>query len=339
MMINSEFDQMGWEKMAKYFAGEMEVNEKLKFEGQIKASEKLINILNQVKSDWNKMENYSNNQQFDSENAWQKLFGKLEKEGLINEPKNIIKKYKFGILLKVAAIIIFGILFASVVYYYLPEKDNTNWNVADTYKSTGIKEIKLPDGSVVILNAASKLYYPEQFSDKERIVEFEGDAFFNIQKNPDKPFIIKARSAEIRVLGTSFNVNTNLDNNNVEVLVTTGKVRLSAIRNPQETLLLEPGFIGKLSKNKLSSQVNTDKNYLSWKTRYFNFTEGIKLGEAIKILNRAYNVQIRCKDKNVCEKVLNSTFNNDSLEKILELICNTYSLKTEKIDNEILLYN
>lgn len=337
--MEKELNQKEWEEMAKFIAGEMEEQEKSEFEKKINSDEKTGTIANQLKSDWNEMEKHKGIHKYDTDKAWDKLFGKLQYEGLVNDIKQEPVERSYRLFFRIAAIFILGVLFASVVFYIIDGSGKTSWNVAETYKNADIKQIKLPDGSLVMLNSGSKLYYPDNFSEKERIVEFEGDAYFEIEKNHDKPFIIKAREAEIKVLGTSFNVNTNLENNDIEVLVTTGKVQLFTVQNPSVSVYLEPGYIGKLSKNKLSSQVNIDINYLSWKTKYFNFTEGIKLGEAIKILNRAYHVQIICKDKTVCEKVLNSTFDNDSLDKIIELICTTYALKVEKVNGEIHLYN
>jgi transmembrane sensor len=210
--------------------------------------------------------------------------------------------------------------------------------VADTYQNNNNSKIVLSDGSVVYLNANSKLYYPTKFDGKNRTIEFEGDAFFEITKNPQKPFVIKAKDSEIRVLGTSFNVNTNLESKDIEVLVETGKVRLSSLENKNIYVDLKPGFIGAINKNQISAKKNIDKNYLSWKTKIFDFTENINLGEAVDILNRAFHANIKCEGDVVYNKKLNSTFTSeDSLDKILNIICDSQGVTRQPKNNEIIL--
>jgi ferric-dicitrate binding protein FerR (iron transport regulator) len=189
---------------------------------------------------------------------------------------------------------------------------------------------------VVYLNADSKLYYPEEFDDNSRVVEFEGDAFFDIAKNQAKPFIIKAKKAEIKVLGTSFNVNTNLGIDEVEVFVETGTVQLNEIKKNKKPVLIKPGYIGKLHNSELSLRINSDLNYLSWKTKYFNF-ENVKLGNAIDILNRAYHSNIKCNDKKIAEIQWYGTFDNNEIDSILKIMCEAFNLKSTKNESGILL--
>jgi transmembrane sensor len=94
--------------------------------------------------------------------------------------------------------------------------------------------------------------------EKHEPSNFEGDGFFEIAKNPAKPFIIKAKEAEIKVLGTSFNVNTKKGEDRVEVLVETGKVKLTNVKD-KKYRILEPGDLGKLNNNELSKKKNSDK--------------------------------------------------------------------------------
>jgi ferric-dicitrate binding protein FerR (iron transport regulator) len=338
-MKTEEFTNIDWEELAKFMANEMDASELQKFDDKISNSENRKEIVEQVKSDWENMENYKKNKEFNADNAWDKLHAKFEKDGLLENVKNTDKQFSYRFLLKIAAILVIGVLFTTVAYYIINNGNKTNWQVAETYKSNENLKVVLDDGSIVYLNANSKLYYPEKFAEGNRVVEFEGDAFFEIAKNPNKPFIIKAKDAEIKVLGTSFNVNTNTSAKDLEVLVETGKVKLSIIDNEKESVTLEPGYMGTIEKKKALMHKNTDKNYLSWKTKKFDFSENIKLGDAIKILNRAYNTNIVCENYHVCDKILNSTFDNDPIDKILNLICETYSLNMKTSDGSIVLSN
>jgi len=336
-MVFEEQNKTDWEQIAKYLSGEMDQHESETFQLRINFSAENKAYFNQVKKDWENMKIINKNENtFDTDKAWGKLYNKFEQDGLI-EPKKSSKVITLRQVMKFAAIFIFGAAFSSLVIYLASTTKQTNRFLADTYNSSGIKEIKLSDGSIVYLNANSKLYYPEKFDNNTRIVEFEGDAFFDIAKNPDKPFIIRAKKAEIKVLGTSFNINTNIAEDIVEVVVETGKVQLSRSNIQSDAILIEPGYVGKLHKDKLSKQVNSDVNYLAWKTKYFDFENGIKLGKAIEVLNRAYHVNIQYSDASIANKELHTTFNNLPVDTILVIICETANLKFEKKEDKIIL--
>jgi len=326
-----------WKIMARYIAGEMEDDEKKEFQKRLDFSSESRNLIDEVISDLEMIENYKKNNNFDPDKAWDKLHLKFENDGLLDNVKISDNQFNFRILLRIAAVLLIGVLFSTVAYYLISEKSKINWMVADTYQNTNNSKIVLADGSVVYLNANSKLYYPEKFGETDRTIEFEGDAFFEITKNPQKPFVIKAKGAEIRVLGTSFNVNTNVVSKEIEVLVETGKVKLSSLGNKENYKVLMPGYIGAIKKHEVSVEKNTDKNYLSWRTKKFDFNENIKLGNAVEILNRAYHTNIRCGNELVYNKILNTQFDNDPLDKILNLICSSFSLKKNLVKDEIIL--
>ena len=92
----------------------------------------------------------------------------------------------------------------------------------------------LPDGSTVYLNKDSKLTYPNKFEGDERVVILEGECFFDVKKNPDKPFIIFSGNTKTEVLGTTFNLRAYPEQENVEVMVLTGRVKFSRITDETE---------------------------------------------------------------------------------------------------------
>ncbi len=272
---------------------------------------------------------------YNVDNAWGKLHARFEADGLLtieNKPKTI----NFYLIAKIAAVFIIGIFISYLAYYSLTNT-HSGMQLAETFTNSNIIIIELSDGSFVHLNKKTKLYYPENFSEQERVVELEGEAFFDIKKNPQKPFIIKARNKEIKVLGTSFNVNTNFEGKKVEVYVKTGKVQFYEPANLQKNLILEPEFVGILDKKIAQKIVNENPNYLSWKTKYFDFSKGEKLGNIITTINRAYGVNIVLEDKKIAENVLITFYDNKSLDSILKIICKTYSLTVDKQDDMILL--
>src|ERR1035437_2347567 len=130
------------------------------------------------------------------------------------------KSITLSTVFKVAASVLLIIGFSYFGWRYMSQK-SVKTNMAET------NEMILPDGSKVSMNARSKLtYHKKDFGKASRIVSLEGEAYFEVQKNPAVPFIIKLDGAEVKVLGTSFNVRAYKDMDKIEVTVAEGKVTL-----------------------------------------------------------------------------------------------------------------
>ncbi|MCF6241061.1 MAG: FecR family protein [Bacteroidales bacterium] len=265
--------------------------------------------------------------------AWTNLYNRLENNGLLHEQKKSISVYKLG---KIAALFIISFAMAYWAFYSYTEK-NIKMQIADTRQSNNIKTVLLPDGSIVDLNLNSQLTYPENFTNTERTVELKGEAFFTIAKNPNKPFIIETLGKEIKVLVTSFNIKTDVKTKQVKVFVKTGKVRFYEVNNSKKQLTLEAGFVGIIDKNTAKKQKINDPNYLAWKTKYFDFSYGERMDVIIKKLNAAYHVNIVLENKDLNNKIVYTTYNNHSLDTVLQLIAIVNNLKIEKKENKIVL--
>src|SRR5699024_6246890 len=139
-----------------------------------------------------------------------------------------------GWWLKVAAMLVV-IITASVIGFYNhnapPSEEITlqQYNVPDGKRAT----LQLADGSTVHLNGGSTLYYPEQFTQHKREVRLQGEAFFSVTSNKERPFIVHAGNTVTKVLGTSFNIRAYGDEKKVRVAVAEGKVRVASA--PKET--------------------------------------------------------------------------------------------------------
>jgi transmembrane sensor len=331
MNFNTQ-NKADWEEVARYLSGEMTLEERNAFDLRISFSEENKAYFKQVKTDWENMNNLEEQKMFNADRAWGKLYNKFEDDGLLDTKPKV---FTLQNLAKIAAVLVVGILLTTLAYYSLSDADKHGWQVVSTYENTEIQQVELADGSVVYLNVNSKIYYPETFEGETRTIEFEGDGFFEIAKNPKKPFIIKAKKAEIKVLGTSFNVNTKKGEDKVEVLVETGKVQLSATRGGKPEILL-PGDIGKLHNNNIKKEKNRDKNYLSWKTRVLNF-ENIPFNEVVEVLNRAYNVNIQYDESAISNVELVTPLINKPIDTVLQIICVTKQLDYNKVGDNIVL--
>ncbi|MBN1251227.1 MAG: FecR family protein [Bacteroidales bacterium] len=322
-------------KISKYLSGEMDKNEEKEFIKLINKSNKNIELFKKAKKNWEMIGKYEEKENYNVDSAWNKLHSRFEKDGLL-ENKNKSLKLDFYQITRIAAIFIIGTFISVFAYYAITNYTDLSLNLAQTSEKSEIEQVNLPDGSVIYLNRNSKLYYPDKFDNQNRIVKFEGEAFFEIAKMPEKPFIIKINGAEVKVLGTSFNINTKIKNKKLEVTVKTGKVKLYNSDNQNNSIILENGFVGSISNNKIEKTVNKNPNYLSWKTKYFEFNNQ-SLVNVTKELNKAYNVDIEFNGSFNSEQKLNTIFDNKSIESILEIICSTYNLKVEKQKDKIVL--
>lgn len=149
----------------------------------------------------------------------------------------------------------------------------------------GTYKLALPDGSVVWLNAASKLIFPSTFNkQKQRVVELEGEGYFEVAKNKQQPFVVKSNGQQVEVLGTHFNINTYADEPLIKTTLLEGSVRIGSI-------MLKPGEQAKNSGKGITvQQVDTD-GAVGWKNNYIVFEDESIQGVMRKI-SRWYDVDI-----------------------------------------------
>ena len=143
------------------------------------------------------------------------------------------KKY-LNAFYRVAAVVV---LVFSVTLGFLKVTEHTQEAVTYTEKISNkgeTKSIFLADGTKVILNSDTKLTIPSDFNQEERIIEMEGEGFFDVTPNPDKPFIIKSGEAQVKVLGTSFDFKSYKEDDFIKLTVSTGKVRVNVVNQDMQ---------------------------------------------------------------------------------------------------------
>ena len=189
---------------------------------------------------------------------------------------------------------------------------------------------RLPDGTTVTLNAGSKLYYPESFTNEHRIVQLEGEAFFDVTHNPEKPFFVEFNDSEVKVLGTSFNIRAYQEEQTSAVSVATGKV---SFKSQDDELILLPMQMG--VQNHQTSEMTKKKvdqlEAFGWteKILYFNHTTFDKV---IKDLERWYGVNFEINGDFTPLGTFSGEFRNESLNQVLQGLAHIYhfDFKIEK---------
>ncbi|AMP99665.1 hypothetical protein AY601_2782 [Pedobacter cryoconitis] len=195
--------------------------------------------------------------------------------------------------------------------------------------------ITLSDGTKVYLNAGSRLRYPKNFSKTERRIFLNGEAFFEVAKNPEKPFYVQTKQTTTRVLGTRFNIQSwkgYFDKLNVEE----GRVQFTAA-GCIDTLILHANMQGVFDGHSLVQSVVNSANKIAWTKGVMVFND-TKLSEVTAELERWYAVQIHLSDPELANYRLKARFdNNPSLIDVLQGISFALNIKYQIKDKEVTL--
>jgi len=281
------------------------------------------------------VDTYFDLKKYPADKAWEKIEARINQSSSLKQ--TIFKRIMQNPFYRVAAAILFAaLLLASGYEVYNSAANRKMLEVSATNQI--LKTFALPDGSLVSLNTDTKIKYPKLFAGNTREVSIEGEAFFQVKPNKEKPFIIHAGKAQIKVLGTSFNVNAYPAAKLLEVIVETGKVQVSDQNNESKELILTPGDKGTLvySGNSLLKSTNADPNFLAWRTRNLIF-KATSLAEVIVSLEKVYKVDILLADPKLNELLLTAQFNNYSLDFILKVIETTFQIETQKVNGQYIL--
>jgi len=201
--------------------------------------------------------------------------------------------------------------------------------------SSGAKVVldTLPEGSVVTLNKGTAIHYRRQFAGTSRQVEMEGEAFFSVTADKNKPFVVNTNGVSITVLGTSFNVRT--DGGKTEVVVETGRVE---VRAGDRTLRVEAHERALITNDNLTpkKESNPDQLYNYYRTNAFE-CNGTPLWRLAEKLNEVYKVHIVIDSERLRNLPLTTTFVDESLDGILGVVSKTFAIRIVRNGQEIML--
>ena len=236
---------------------------------------------------------------------------------------------------RLAAAAIAILMMASFFTYYIMNVNSKAEIITVAVNDGKSQMIELPDGSKVYLNADARISYPESFTADARLIDFEGEAFFEVSPDVNKPFIINATNIGVEVVGTSFNLKANSITKEYQLDLKTGKVLFYSL-NPQtksriEQIILFPGERGAYSSStySLCKVKNNNENYLAWHTGILEF-DNSSLTEVVKALQDTYKVDISL-DPSLGELKLTARFQGQKIESVLETLRIIFGCQ---IDNE-----
>lgn len=309
--------------VVKYLSGEASDSEVKLLEAWVLESAENKAAFNEVRQAWMISGVHENHLGIDVEEEWNSMEDILFSEGKVVQMKS---RRGFGRYMGIAAAVI--ALVAVALWVFLPE----GGSVLSTEDQVVVN--KLPDGSQVSLNQYAMVEVKADYDDEERRIQLEGDAFFEVERDPEKPFIVATDEVEVKVLGTSFYVDSREELPKIEVIVESGVVEVSAKGN---SIILNAGETGTYDKltEELLKQSNEDENFLSWKTDTIVF-ENEPLDRVIHTLNRKFHAQIEMEIRDTSKCYINATYENKELDAILKIIEKTHGISTRREGDRII---
>lgn len=273
-------------------------------------------------------------------------------------PSHFAAYKKYYIVLAVAASLIAAVFVLPSLFQQSKTSIATISEPNEVSTNNGSRtKVKLPDGSVVWLNAGSKIKYDESFGNSTRTVTLSGEAFFDVVKNKEKPFIIHTPNIDIKVLGTAFNVKAYPKDHTTEASLIRGLIEVTIknrsndkiILTPNEKLIVENNpadnrensstgkpepvvSINPIKPNRIDSTINE----IQWVQNRLVFDDE-PLQEIARKMERWYNVTIEIKEEELLNKRISGSFINENIDQAIEALSITGKFRYKRINNTILI--
>jgi ferric-dicitrate binding protein FerR (iron transport regulator) len=268
----------------------------------------------------------------DFKQIFKELWEKIEKDN-----KQTKAKTRFlGSLIKVAAAVVIGLFLG---LYITELKGNQEPVYYTAYSPRGsVSEMVLPDGSIIFLNSDSEIKYTIDGKKGVREVFLNGEAWFEVEKNKKKPFVVHTPFYDVNVTGTQFNVKAYELDDVVTTTLEQGQVVIQSTENFRlaEEVCLKPGeqiVLDKSSRELTIQNVNTHW-FTSWKDNKLIFVN-MDLKQLIVLLERKYGVDIEVKNKTILDLHFDGTLKNETIFEILEIIKKTLPINYKIIGQKI----
>ena len=242
-----------------------------------------------------------------------KIFARIKEETLgkeVHSPRIIPWKWVAAILLPVCV---------AFFFFYLLDSSPTAETPFIVKAAKGDKAtIELPDGTNVVLNSASQLSYLNNFGEKVRRVQLNGEAYFKVAHDEKHAFIVQIGDLEVKVLGTSFNISAYKDDKEITVVLLEGKVGVYA---QERSHIMKPG--DKIEYNKTTHQIKTTQvhptDYIEW-TKGNMYFEKESLENIMKTLSRIYDVEIRFDSGKLPKEYFTGTIPGGGIQNALNIL-------------------
>ncbi|QIH35946.1 FecR family protein [Sphingobacterium sp. DR205] len=247
-----------------------------------------------------------------------------------------IGKLEVGKILQSGHVRIFKSKEGEIVYQTNASEEprDNNINILKVPRGGQFK-VNLPDGSTVCLNSDSELRYPSNFSQIDRQLELKGEAFFDVKHDSNKPFLVKTSRADIRVLGTKFNVMAYANESNWKTTVSEGKVRISNMRGKIILHKNEQAVID--SHGGISYSIVEDTNAFAWKDGSFHF-QGTKIGDIARQVERWYDIEVEVDPRIKDQEFFGIILRQETANQLFEVLEATNTISVIITKEKIKIY-
>ena len=320
------------EQISKYFQGELDTAERLKLLRQVEANDELKKQFIEYKN----------------------MYALLSFTQYADDPKENRRQYEgFNLLIRKKAVrklFLKTIGYAAAISLLIV---STYWITAHHYPAgpSGIAnntlfvpagqrvKLTLQDGTNVWLNSQTQLIYPAVFSDTERRVSVEGEAFFEVAPGKSKPFIISSQGVEMKVLGTKFNVYSYPQDKHIQTSLIEGSLQVYFAQSDQKGVILKPDEQVTIKGGSMQVSPISRHDHFLWKEGIYSF-DNEKLIDILKKLEIYFDVKILIEDPSIYEWEYTGKFRQrDGIDQILRMIqrIHKFDIRKDEENNVIIL--
>ncbi|WP_439556240.1 FecR family protein [Dyadobacter sp.] len=329
--MKQELDRPIDDLLVKSLLDEATVAEQMEINQWLSDSDDNLRYFEDFELIWNQSKQLELVSKVDENAAWERFKNRVNKEQ--QKPGRVVSlnaKRGFS-LFRIAASILFAACAGWLTYLWVEDQRQSEQITIASGEQTLTDT--LPDGSVVTLNRKSSITYPKEFNGGTRQVALSGEAFFDVQPDKSKPFIISVNNVTVRVVGTSFNVKDNAKQ--TEVIVETGLVEVAQHAKKIRVKPREKATASHESRS-LIKQQSDDEFYNYYRTNKL-VCNGTPLWRLVEILNEAYDADIVIENDKIRNLAINTTFEQKSLEDIITVISETFRIDAQTKEKQIIL--
>lgn len=316
------------EQLIKMLAGETSDKENQELNLWIQASEENKEYFESLKKTWEAIDEVNPEELQEVDKAWE-IFD--------DRTKTSVRPF-WGTLLRVAAVLLVAVAIGGTFFLWNKTADISDLKQIVNTTNEPLMQ-PLSDGSVIYLKPNASIEYSTSFAQNERHISLEGEAFFEVAKDPERPFVVQTPQTKIEVLGTSFLVKADTEDAETEVIVSTGVVSFTSIDEALDPLKLEAGMGGTFAHDskKLTKSNQAQVNEASWATKKFIFSK-TPVSEVATILSQTFDVEIKLANDELKTCLYTGDFiKGESLHEIILIIDNTDPYDVQKVGDQYII--
>ena len=328
--------ESAFDKIERYINGLADDIEKDWVESLFLNGEDNYTLQQLLKNDWDLMLRDPSLPEVDLNHLLDRVHHIIRKNQTLKSQKPLQKFIR--IYMRAAAILLLPLLVAGgLVYSYLGNhgKTTTDRQVISTiYAPLGSRvSFNLPDGTTGMLNSDSRLSYSLPFTNS-RQVKLEGEAWLNVNRDEDHPFVISTDNSTVKVLGTNFNVSAYPAGNYVEVVLKQGRVEFQDNKGDEKVTML-PSERLVFQNGNISKSVIDPAKYYAWTEGKLIFRND-PMAEVARRIERWYNIKVELADEELEKYSFRATFEDDKLEEVLRYLCMTSPIRYQITPRKLL---